>query len=199
MTGSPPESDDEADAEPEDMLALVQEVPEGFHAHLDPAGRTLEIVYRRRGMGCLVLFLAVWLTGWTFGGAFAIRQLLTDWQPFLLVWLTGWVVGEALVAFALSWLLFGRTVITLDAHELRVEKLLFGHARRWSERREDVRAVRQVQDGGQGEDSFPSWGLKVKGRKTRSALSRQEFEKSLWLGRVLALWSGAPFEQAEPD
>jgi hypothetical protein len=189
----------EAADEPGDMLALVREVPDGFRAHLDPPRRTLRIEYRRRGMGCLMLFLCVWLTGWTAGGVFAIAQVLQDGEPFLYFWLCGWAVGEVFVAFMLSWFLFGRTVITLDPHEMRVEKLLFGHGRRWSERREEVRSVRQVQDGGQGDDSFPSWGLKVRGRQGRSALSRQEYEKSQWLGRVIALWSGAPFTEAEPD
>ena len=52
----------------------------------------------------------------------------------------------------------------------------------------------QVKDGGEGKDSFPSWGLNVQVEKPYILLSRQEYQKSHWLGTMLKKWSGKPFK-----
>jgi hypothetical protein len=60
--------------------------------------------------------------------------------------------------------------------------------------RVEVTAVRQVKDGGDGEDSFPSWALAVVGRTEMRVLSKQPIEKSAWLGLIVARWAGVTFE-----
>ena len=61
-------------------------------------------------------------------------------------------------------------------------------------RKAHVRRLVQVQDGGKGDDSFPTWGLRVETtiRKT-SLIYRQPYQQSLWLGHVLAKWAGRRF------
>jgi hypothetical protein len=185
---------------PEDLLALIEDVPKGFSARADAGRRTLHITYRRQGMGCMVLFLGVWLAGWTAGGAFALWEMLRNWEPFLLVWLCFWFVGEVAVGCFLAWNLCGRTEMTFEPSRLLVERVLFGWRRGWLAGQRQIAEIRQVKDGGEGDDSFPSWGLVVQADKKRIVLSRQEYEKSLWLGRVLSCWSGVAFVPAEePD
>lgn len=42
---------------------------------------------------------------------------------------------------------------------------------------------------------FPGWGLKIKAAKTFTLLEPQAYEKSEWLGLMLAKWSGIRFEK----
>jgi hypothetical protein len=61
--------------------------------------------------------------------------------------------------------------------------------------------LRQIKDGREGEDSFPSWGLKVtgevdQGTKGFNLISRQPHGRSVWLGRVLADQLKVPFMQS---
>ena len=66
-----------------------------------------------------------------------------------------------------------------------------------------------MRDGGQGDDSFPSWGLEVEAdtntnpnidtdRKT-TLLYRQPYEKSRWLGQVVARWAEVEFVEAAKE
>jgi len=183
---------------------LTHSVPDGFRLNRLSAGE-LEIIYRRKGMGCMVLFLGVWLTGWSAGGAFAIYTLLfgnAGWgeRAFMGLWLCAWLLGETLVSYFLAWNLFGRTRIVLDVAHIRIEKILFNWIRTQEFERESIRSVRQVKDGGEGDDSFPSWGLKIStGGKRKDVLSRQTYDKSLWLGRLLSVWSGKEFKSVVKD
>jgi hypothetical protein len=179
-----------------DLGYLVENMPPGFRASLTPSRDALRIVYRRHGMGCMLFFLGFWLLFWTVGGFFAVYMVVTRHEMSLLIWLAFWLLGEALVACFLMWYLFGRTHVVLEPQLLRVQKVLFGWQRGWSVKRDEVELIRQVQDGGTGEDSFPSWGLEVVAGKTWNILGRQAPEKSEWLGRVLAAWSGVPFRPA---
>lgn len=80
--------------------------------------------------------------------------------------------------------------------------------------RRTITHLLQVKDGGEGRDSFPSWGLKIKsasdnrnwfghvvsviylGSNTRyrSILFRLPYEHSYWLGIVIARWASARLE-----
>ncbi len=197
-SGPPAPEPKRTNGETESLADLVGRVPNGFRARLDIGGRTLRITYRRRGMGCLVLFLSVWLAGWTAGGIAAITALSREFGWFILVWLGGWAVGELAVTYFLAWLLFGSTEIVLEPDRLVVDKVLFGWHRTSSVERSDIREIAQVKDGGEGDDSFPSWGLNVMSDEKVSVLARQEYEKGAWLCRVLSVWAGRPFVEARP-
>ena len=79
-----------------------------------------------------------------------------------------------------------------------VERSLLWRCRHRVFPRQQVTAVKQVKDGGEGDDSFPSWGLVVMGADGVFVLSRQPRDKSDWLGPVIAKWAGAPYIPYEP-
>ena len=57
-------------------------------------------------------------------------------------------------------------------------------------------SIVQVKDGGEGDDSFPSWGLKVEGDRETTPIFRQSYDKSHWLGRALAKSAQVDFFEA---
>ena len=61
----------------------------------------------------------------------------------------------------------------------------------------ELKEVKQVKDGGEGEDSFPSWGLALIAGTEVHVLSRQPIDKSDWLGPIIAKWAGVEFEPAK--
>ena len=49
--------------------------------------------------------------------------------------------------------------------------------------------------GGEGKDSFPSWGLNMMyGNRKVTIILRQPHVKSLWLGEIISSWANVPFE-----
>jgi hypothetical protein len=59
-----------------------------------------------------------------------------------------------------------------------------------------IKIVKDGGDSGKDRDTFPSWGLVVRGPKELRILSRQPQEQVLWLGRLLAKWSGLTLKDA---
>jgi hypothetical protein len=78
-----------------------------------------------------MLFLPIWLTGWTIGGITAITALFTNFQPFLLFWLMGWAVGWVAVAGTLAWMFTGSETLRLIGSDLEVAHHAVGFTRRW--------------------------------------------------------------------
>ncbi|ASP32868.1 hypothetical protein [Labrenzia sp. VG12] len=67
----------------------------------------------------VMLFMSVWLCGWTFGGVTAGSVLLTgggdlDGRLFLSFWMMGWAVGWVLVTSSLLWMLAGQESLTVS-------------------------------------------------------------------------------------
>ena len=106
--------------------------------------------------------------------------------------------AELIVIWLLMYSLFCRKVFTVDYDSLYMNVSVLGL--RWSDNMQisQVIELRQIQDGGQGKDSFPSWGLNIIGEidediKTIKLISRQPHSRSIWLGSVLASRLGVPF------
>lgn len=78
----------------------IRETLDGLGIH-NPARRNI----------ALVLFLMVWLTGWSFGEYFALSEILYGGNLvgsiFLLVWGTFWTLGGLGALLVLLWNLFG--------------------------------------------------------------------------------------------
>ena len=95
-------------------------------------GDRLIVYFRpRRSWGTLV-FLAVWLLGWTAGGLFVVSQLpraSPGEAAFLLLWLCGWVFGECGAVFVVGWQLFGRELLAVTPDYLEVRKEIGPFAR----------------------------------------------------------------------
>jgi len=99
------------------MRTKVSDGPEGL-SFIVPAPRQI----------FAMLFLPLWLTGWVFGEAFALRTLVTEKGPaqaFLVIWLTGWTIGGAFAIFAWFWMLSGRERILLKPGALAHRYELF--------------------------------------------------------------------------
>lgn len=77
--------------------------------------RSITVTIRAKKNWFLLVFLPLWLTGWTIGGIAAIGALLTGTSQdlFLIVWLCGWIVGETLATIIWLWTAFGQEVISI--------------------------------------------------------------------------------------
>ena len=202
------------------------ETPDGYTYTV--VGEECIIDHKRTGMGCLNLFLGVWLTGWTFGCVFLVRAYFTGGKmeggdPIPLWFVMAFVIPWFFVAFLLLYSNFARKRFRLTPDTLHVEtQILF---LQWSISipRETISEIRQVKDGGEGDDSFPSWGLRIRssslvnslvhrlvqfnnfGRnnRMRTILARLPYDHSRWLAEILSEWSGVaatfcPEPEAEP-
>lgn len=99
-----------------------------FHIALDERGET--IVTKARKSIFPLLFLPVWLAGWTAGGIAAIAQLSRQFEPFLILWLCGWATGWIFAAGSIAWMLAGRQALRVIGGDLEVGIGLPGIERR---------------------------------------------------------------------
>lgn len=96
-----------------------------FSYHRTSNGLGIEIPAKRNYF--ILVFMAVWLTGWTVGGIFAGSELFFGGAPihenlFLLFWMVGWAFGWIMVVYTIMWQLFGYEMIFVTAGSLVVEK-----------------------------------------------------------------------------
>jgi hypothetical protein len=166
-------------------------------------------------MGCLNVFLSAWLTGWTIGCVALIHGYFNGGKmeggdPIPLWFVMAFVIPWFIVAYLLLYSNFAGKTFRLSPDRLDIEtKLLF---LRWriTLPRDTISEINQTKDGGEGDDSFPSWGLQVKsaaesstliermtlinnfGRKHRyrTVLARLPYDHSEWLANVLGNWVG---------
>lgn len=182
-------------------MELVGGVPSGFRVN-SPDENVCVIEYRTSGMGYMTLFLAAWLTGWSVACVLLTGKALLNKEGvdylLLLFMLPFWYV-LFFVGVYFVWFVWSTTQLRLGVNELVAERTLFGFRRSRVFAKGQIIKVRQVKDGGEGpEDGFPSWGLVLVGERQGKVLSRQPFEKSEWLGPVIAKWAGVEFEPEAP-
>lgn len=187
---------------PPEPIAIPKPVPPGFS--LGAAGRDAIVIrHRRTGMGCMNAFLLVWLAAWTAG------CIVFFWiQPENIRWESGsppppWAAAifwafDIIVALIAVHLFFCRKSFRIDRDRLVIETRLLGL--RWTRTlaRAALRRFVQIKDGGEGEDSFPSWALRAEGERNTTLLARQPYACSQWLGQTLARWSGGEYVPAPP-
>ena len=89
-----------------------------FVVEQTPEGELVRIRARRQVF--VLLFLPVWLAGWTFGGVAAITQLAHQFNPFLCFWLCGWAVGWVFVTVTLCWMIFGSETLRIVDRDLEL-------------------------------------------------------------------------------
>ena len=181
----------------------ADEVPAGFVVGRDRFGDTV-IHYRRTGMIAMNIFLTVWLTGWTFGCIFLLKQYLNgslanDGKPMPLWFVSVFWIAEIGVAGMWLNMLFGKKSFHLSQSSLVRNTEIFGFRRSRTIARNSIKSFRQIKDGGEDEDSFPSWGLKIIADKKISLIGRQQYDKSHWLGKFLADWADVDFIEAPPE
>ena len=67
----------------------------------------------------ILLFIPVWLTGWTFGGIAAMHDLVFGaGGAFLAVWLAFWLVGWLFAASWLGWNISGQETLSIEGGAL---------------------------------------------------------------------------------
>ena len=76
----------------------------------------LRIPFRRQWFA--LVFISVWLTGWTFGGIAAIGEVVVSHEPFLLVWLGFWALGWVFAAGTVALQLGGSEIIRVAGRDL---------------------------------------------------------------------------------
>ncbi len=186
----------------QDSFAAIGEPPTGFFMLPSEPG-ALALLHRRAGMRQMNAFLAVWLLVWTLCCAFLLREVFFSGHALKaaqVFFAAVFCVSEAGVACLLFYLLFSRKLFYLDSCELFMETRLLFMKWRKTFPRNGIASVRQVKDGGEGKDSFPSWGLKLflMDGSSKTLLCRLPYEQSQWLGGVIGRWSGAGFDEAPP-
>jgi hypothetical protein len=180
-------------------LDKIATPPKGFEIGTLENG-DLVVRYRTTGMGCLAVFLAVWLAMWTCGCLKFTKEAIfngigINWF-MLLFMIPFWFAEVAMIVYA-AWFFGSVTVFTLTPEELVAERSLLWFCRRRVLARQEITVVKQIKDGGEGKDSFPTWGLALIGEKEVRILSRQPIEKSDWFGPIIATWAGVAYEPAE--
>jgi hypothetical protein len=191
------------------MLIDPEQAPEGFAIWTDAHGAVI-IEYRSRGVTGMLRFIGFMLVAGV-GGAIGFESAYPG--ALASFWQDGWFTKLCTVCASLAILgmvrfllfhLFGHTALRFHPDVLEVRRRFFGMS--WGGRiaRERMRLVKQYKDGGEGEDTFPSWGVHIRGKWEGNwlmwltpLLERQPYEQSEWLARVLADWYGVELERAE--
>ena len=116
------------------------EAPYGprFHVEAAPDAGRLVVIPAQRSL-FLVIFLTLWLGGWSAGGVAAMADLAAHPKPFLAFWLLLWAVGEVMAVSTLLWMLAGRETLRVVGEHLEVSATLFGFGRRKLYRVADIR------------------------------------------------------------
>lgn len=79
---------------------------------------TIRIPARRQIFA--MLFLPVWLTLWTVGGAAAIGQVVQEFNLFICVWLCGWALGWVFAAGTIAWMAVGAETVRVVGKDLEL-------------------------------------------------------------------------------
>lgn len=162
------------------------EMPDGF-VQSSLGSDAIIIHHKRTGMGCMNIFLILFLVIWTWGCLTVVSNAPGLFRAFF------WGC-DLLVACTLTYMLFWRTTFRVDGQELTVLQGIWGVRMRKVFPKESILRLIQVKDGGQDfEDSFPSWGLRLQGERNATLLFRQPYDYSHWLGSILSERMGVEF------
>ncbi|MBN3877292.1 hypothetical protein [Nostoc sp. JL23] len=200
---------------------LSNEIPSGFKVFC--VTPDMRIRYFAQPNFCFILFLLpfivlfighIFLLCFTFyeilriGIVAVVQQISQQLVEYLVFPFSFLVLG--FVTFHAFWITFGVTDFLAADDSFIVIKKLFWMSKQQEVTRMNIQYFQQVKDGGEGEDSFPSWGLElVTNQKIYDGnislpswipestinqiiytkivlLDKQSIQKSDWLGSVLA-------------
>jgi hypothetical protein len=86
----------------------------------------------RRKWGSLV-FLPVWLAGWTVGGIMAMKWVLypgpSTPRAFISLWLAGWALGAVGTICSWFWTAFGKEIVQIREGNLTIKRDILGRGR----------------------------------------------------------------------
>lgn len=93
----------------------------------------------------VLLFLCVWLTGWTVGGFAAVVALVQTHEPFLALWLCGWALGWVFAASTIVTQIWGAEIIRASPMGVEVSKGGGPFRRTWRYRADAIRHLRSFE------------------------------------------------------
>ena len=96
--------------------------PRGGRHHIEFVDGIEQIRLPMRRNWFLLLFLPLWLTGWTAGGIAAIVALVQTHEPFLALWLCGWAVGWVFAATTIVTQIWGAEIIRASPTGIEISK-----------------------------------------------------------------------------
>jgi hypothetical protein len=181
-------------------MQYSEPIPPGFTIE-QTSQHTMTIHHQRSGMAAMNIFLMVWLSFWTIGCIgllylFILQlngQLPENSDPVPPIIVFGFWAADIIVSYLLIYSIFCEKTFHLNYTDITIQTKLL----RWQWQKiipkTSIQQFTQIQDGGRGRDSFPSWGLKLEGKTPTMLIFRQPYEKSYWLGQVLADWAKVPF------
>ena len=173
------------------MTYAKNRVPEGFSIDGEWENDTIIIRHNRIGMRAMNVFLILFFAVWTFA---SIKVIGVYWDEKIH---GGQVVffwaAEILIAIFLAYLLFCNKIFQLSPNRLIVRTKVLWYENIKTIHKLSISAFAQIKDGGDSDDSFPSWGLEVEGDSKLVLLYRQGYEQSYWLGNVFAEWFNVEF------
>lgn len=188
------------------------EIERGFSV-VKQDSEELIIDYRPTGNAAILLFLIpictilplavghafISDTSWWFG---ELHQRFTTKEYGSLVLMTGFLIAAVSAGLSAcvwgigfcAFNIFGILRFDINNDTFSFERKLFFWQRLDTFRLSEIDSFCQVKDGGEGDDSFPSYALILKlkkakffsRRKTVYLLQRQQWNKSHWLGKRLA-------------
>ena len=138
-------------------------------ALIDDSGDAMEIAIPVQKDWFKIFFLTVWMCGWCFGGAYAIRKLWNDDVPhadraFLAAWVAFWVVGVGYGAANWLWNVAGieRARFRNDGVVIRREVFGIGLSREYDASRVGkLRLADDFQKGAASLRSGRSYGARI--------------------------------------
>jgi hypothetical protein len=98
----------------------------------------------------LILFMLVWLGGWTAGGISIGRQLLHSFVAFNAFWMCGWALGEVMVTYALIRMLGSLDIIEATSGTVAIRKEVFGMGFSKHYSQQEIRDLRFLPESGSG-------------------------------------------------
>lgn len=98
------------------MIEEKFEDPSASRIHVSSMGGETNIVVPAIRQPFVMIFLIVWLGGWTAGGVSALKSFTdatgpSEGRAFLGFWLWAWLLGELFMLGSLLWMLCGKELI----------------------------------------------------------------------------------------
>jgi hypothetical protein len=158
----------------------------------EPDG-SISFVYRPYGTQGMRVFMWVFFLAST---GFLFLTVYGQGVPWF--FMAMFSVMDAAALGLVLWLTFGMARLRLTGSDLILERGL------WSLRQEkrilksSIQAVRQIDDHAEQSepDSFPSFSLRLECEPPFTILSRQDSDRSDYLGTEIAQWAGVPYVSA---
>jgi hypothetical protein len=163
--------------------------PAGFNV-TTAANGDLRVTYRTTGMGVFALLLCGTIIVLTCGFAYAAYdRVVLQQERFSGEHAIGLLCIQIFAGF-IAWYLLAESTFTLSNEAFTAERRLGPIHRRRVFARDEQKLIKIVKDGGEDSGSFQTWALVVTGALEICILAQQRRDKILWLGDLLAKWSG---------